>query len=197
VSTNYTDLQLDALRELANIGSGTAATALSSMCGTSIDIDVPRAAALPLVEAIDSCGPPDSEVTGVAVEVLGDMDATVLILFTDDDSAALCGLLGVEPGTEMGLSALGEIGNVLAASYVGALGSLTGLELEPAPPQVVTDMLGAMVGSVLLATAASDDVALLLDSSLKLEGAECSLSFLLVPTSEGVGRLLAGLGVAA
>jgi chemotaxis protein CheC len=80
---------------------------------------------------------------------------------------------------------------------VGALGSLSGLELEPAPPQVVTDMLGAMVGSVLLATAASDDVALLLDSALTLEGAECSLSFLLVPTSEGVGRLLAGLGVAA
>ena len=46
--SQYSDLQLDALRELANIGSGKASTALSSMLGRSVDITVPSAfSALP------------------------------------------------------------------------------------------------------------------------------------------------------
>ena len=56
MSTHYTDLQLDALRELANIGSGTASTALSTMLGRSVDISVPSASVLPMAEAVSSIG---------------------------------------------------------------------------------------------------------------------------------------------
>ena len=63
----FTDMQLDALRELANIGSGNAGTALSSMLGKSVDISVPTAAALPLAEAVAIAGAPDELRHGVVV----------------------------------------------------------------------------------------------------------------------------------
>jgi chemotaxis protein CheC len=195
VPPNYTELQLDALRELANIGSGTASTALSSMIGRSIDVSVPNARVLSFADAVDAAGPAEATVTSVVIPIFGDMDALVLLVFNDHDAEALCGLLGVEAGTEWGLSALGEVGNILGTSYVNALGQMTGLEMEPRPPQTATDMLSAIVATVLAAGAGASDVALMLDSDLIVEGESCSLSFMLVPEENGVNELLVRLGV--
>jgi chemotaxis protein CheC len=195
VSTQFSDIQLDALRELANIGSGTASTALSSMLGRSVDISVPTAAALPFADAVDAVGPADRIVCGIVIGVQGDMSATVLLLLGEGDAATLCGLLGVDPADEMAASALGEIGNIVGASYINALGAMTGLEMEPEPPQSATDMLGAIVATVLAGRAAGDDLALVLDSDLTVEGSDCSISFLLVPSSGGVRELLTRLGL--
>ena len=189
------DLQLDALRELANIGSGTASTALSTMLGRAVDISVPTAQALPFADAVDAVGPAEKLVTGVVIGVVGDMEATVLLLLGERDAATLCGLLGVDPDDELAPSALGEIGNIVGASYINALGAMTGLEMEPEPPQSATDMLGAIVASVLAGRAAGDDIALVLDSDLQVEGEDCAISFLLVPTTGGVQELLTRLGL--
>lgn len=192
---SYTELQLDALRELANVGSGTASTALAQMIGRDIDVSVPKALALPLADAVDAVGSAEDEVTGVALGLLGDLEGLVLMLFSAEDEQVLCGLLGVEAGTEIGRSALGEIGNILGASYVGALAAMTGMQLEPGTPHVVEDMQGAIVESALLPTAAESDVALLLDSDIKIEGESCSFTFLLLPAAGGVDQLLNRLGV--
>jgi chemotaxis protein CheC len=195
--TTYSDLQIDALRELANIGSGTAATALSGMLGQPVDISVPNPLLLPLNDAVEAVGAADAEVTGVVIGIVGDMEATVLMLFSPETANVLCPMLGVEAGTEIALSALQEIGNVLGASYTGALGTMTGLELEPTPPQAATDMLGSIVSSVLLAPGEDRDAVLLLDSDLTVEGGdECSPSFMFIPSSGGVNELLARLGLA-
>ncbi len=193
--TKYTDLQLDALRELANIGSGTASTALSSMLGRSVDISVPSAFVLPIADAVGSIGDAEAEVTGVVLGVVGEMQASVLLLFTPNDAKLMCGLLGVEAGTELGVSALKEIGNIVGTSYINALSEMTGMALEPTPPAAATDMLAAIVESVLAERAAAGDVALLLDSDLVVEREDCSVSFLLVPDQGGVEQLLARLGL--
>ncbi|HKI91428.1 MAG TPA: chemotaxis protein CheC [Gaiellaceae bacterium] len=196
MKTMYSDQQLDALRELANIGSGTAATALSKLVGRTIDVSVPTALALPLADAIDAVGAPEETVTAVVMPISGDLGAIVLLLFPPADAEVLCRLLGVEADSEVGRSALGEIGNILGSAYVGALGVMTGLALEPSPPESTTDMLGAIVATVLANGAEETDVAFVLDSNLDVEGAECSLSFMLVPSRAGVGAVLAGLGLA-
>jgi chemotaxis protein CheC len=193
--TQYTDLQLDALRELANIGSGTASTALSGMLGRSVDITVPNAYVLPMAEAVGSIGDHEAEATGVVLGVVGDMSASVLLLFSPNDAKQMCGFLGVEAGTEIGESALMEIGNIVGTSYINALASMTGMEIEPTPPATATDMLGAIVQTVLAEKAGSGDVALLLDSQLVIEESDASVSFLLVPDAGGVDQLLARLGL--
>ena len=194
--TRYTEMQLDALRELANIGSGTASTALSGMLGRAVDISVPNAKVLPFADAVEAAGNPEAEVTGIVLGIVGDMTGTVLLLVPPADADAMCRMLGVEPDDELGLSALGEIGNIVGTSYINALASMTGTDLEPTPPATATDMLGAIVESVLAATAQTGDVALVLDSNLMVEGEDCSISFLLVPDQGGVDQLLARLGLA-
>ena len=195
MTTQYSELQLDALRELANIGSGNAGTALSSMLGRPIDVSVPAAAVLSLADAVDAAGPPEANVTAVLIPVIGGMDAFVLLLFGTADRETLCGMLGVEPDSELGISALGEIGNILGTSYLNSLAAMTGLELEPRPPQTANNMLGAVVESVLSVGAATSDVVLMLDSDLIVEGEACSLSFLLLPSASGVDELLQHLGL--
>jgi chemotaxis protein CheC len=196
VSAQYTDLQLDALRELANIGSGTAGTALSGMLGRSVDISVPNALVLPLAEAVEATGPAEAQVTGIVLGVTGELAATVLLLVPPEDAATMCRMLGLEPGDEYALSALGEIGNILGTSYLNALAAMTGLAMEPTPPATATDMLGAIVQSVLAGHAQGGDVALLLDSDLAVEGEDCSISFVLVPDQGGVDLVLDRLGMA-
>jgi chemotaxis protein CheC len=197
MTPNYTELQLDALRELANIGSGTAGTALSSMLGRSIDISVPSARVLSFADAVDAAGPAEAQVSCVAMPIVGDIDALVMMIFQEDDVNTLYRLLGVDPGDELALSALGEIGNIVGTSYVGALGQMTMIEFEPKPPQTATDMLAAVVSSALAVGAGQGDVALLLDSNLVVEGESCSVSFMLIPSEDGVNELLGRLGVGA
>src|SRR3954447_11863384 len=95
--TTFSDMQLDALRELANIGSGNAGTALGSMLGKSVDISVPTAAALPLDEAVAIAGAPDELRYGVVVPIVGDFEAIVVLLFPEADATKLCAIYGIEP----------------------------------------------------------------------------------------------------
>jgi chemotaxis protein CheC len=191
----YNDQQLDALRELANIGSGTAGTALSSLIGRPIDISVPKAAALELADAVDAAGDPESIVWAVVVRVTGDLDAIALLVTGEPEAGTICGFLGVDPDDETGRSALGEIGNILVASYVGALAQMTGFELDLRPPDTARDMLAAIVATVLADASGGADLAIMLDSELEVEGEACALSFMLLPTPEGVDELLDRIGL--
>jgi chemotaxis protein CheC len=193
--STFSDLQLDALRELANIGSGNAGTALSSMLGKSVDISVPTAAALPLAEAVAIAGEPDELRYGVVVPVVGDFEAIVVLLFPEPDARTLCGIYGIEPSTADGYSMLGEVGNILGTNYINVLAQMVGMELEPKPPQVVEDMLGSILSTVLIGRGDDIDEALILDSDLLVEDENCSLSFLLLPNHGGIKELLGRLGL--
>lgn len=195
MTPRYTELQLDALRELANIASGNAATSLSQMLGREVGLNVPRVLALPLADAVEACGSPDDSTTSVVIPLDGDIEGVVLLLIEPEGAEALCGLLGVEADSEIGDSALREIGNILGTSCLNALASMTGLHLEPCPPHLTTDMLGAIVSSLALAQA-STELVLVLDSELEVANEPCSISFVLLPTDGGVTDLLAPLGLA-
>ena len=58
-------LQLDALREVANIGAGHAATALGQMVNSRIMISVPRVNILRLEEVPELLGQPDDPIAAV------------------------------------------------------------------------------------------------------------------------------------
>ena len=196
MTPRYTELQLDALRELANIASGNAATSLSQMLGREVGLNVPRVLALPLADAVEACGSPDESTTSVVIPLDGDIEGVVLLLIDPRGAETLCKLLGVEAWGEIGESALREIGNILGTSCLNALASMTGLHLEPCPPHLTTDMLGAIVSSLALSQTASTDLVLVLDSELEVADEPCSISFVLLPTDGGVTELLTPLGLA-
>jgi chemotaxis protein CheC len=196
VNARYSDLQLDALRELANVSSGTAATSLSRLLGRDVDLHVPRAFTLPLVDAVETFRDPAETAAGAALSVEGDIEGGVLLLLDKDGAETLCRLLDVEPGTEVGDSALGEVGNILGAAYLTALSSMTGLTMLPSAPQVMNGPYASILTSVLARTAGHSDTALVLDSELDITGSPCAISFLLLPESDGVLELLSPLGLA-
>jgi chemotaxis protein CheC len=196
VTHPYTAVQLDALRELTNIASGTAATALSQLLGREVELSVPLVQSLPLLEALQDSGSDDDALSGVAIPVEGDFDAVMLMLIPPGHGKTLCRLLGVEPDTEMADSALREVGNILGAAYLGALGSRTGLSLFPSPPQLGRAGLGSLVSTVLAERPDALDAVLMLDSELEVADEICSLTFLLLPTARSTFELLAPLGLA-
>jgi chemotaxis protein CheC len=192
----YTELQLDALREVANIGSSTAAGSLSSLIGMPVDVRASAVHAMPLAAAIEQAGPGETIVTTVGISVTGDLEALVLMVMRSPSSAAACRLIGVAEESEVGRSALVEMGNILTASYIGALAAFTGLRLEPLPPEFARDMLRAVMASALLIDARDEQV-LLLESTLTVAGQECSPTFLFTPSRGGVDDIFERLRVAA
>ena len=192
--TRYTEQQLDALGELANIGSGTAGTALSTLIGRPVDISVPHVRALPVEEAVAAAGDADREVRATLVPITRDLQGSALIVFPPQDAAALCRMLGTDPEGEDGASALAEIGNILCSSYLVALGSMLDVDIDPRPPETAWDLLGAIVASVLLAQGEIGEV-LILDSELLVEAASVGLEFMLLPLERGIGDLLERLGL--
>jgi chemotaxis protein CheC len=189
--------QLGAMHDLAVAGSETAAGTLSALVGRPVELLDPQGVALPVAEAIDRCGPAAAIVTAIAVPTAGDLDGLALICMPQLTVDTLCGLLGVRPGDgDIACSALCEVGNILGSSYLGALSNLTGLRLEPGCPQRVVDMLGAILGSAFIASG-DGETALLLESTLSVADAECSLSFLFMPSPRGLHGMLCRLGAAA
>jgi chemotaxis protein CheC len=191
----YSDMQLSAIQEIANIGTGNAATALSQLVGASVDIDPPIAEFVSLQDAAERLGPVETPVVAVLTPVVGDAPANILLAVPFDAAAALCGMLGTEPLSDMGRSALQEVGNILTASYLTAMASFTGLSVEPAPPLLAVDMLGAVVDGVFAMAAADTDSVLFLKTGIRIADAYCDFGFLFVPEQDSVAALLGALGL--
>ena len=192
-----TVFELDALREAANIGSGGAARALEGLLRRPVTLGIPDASLVPLEQTLGSVGSAGSETTVVILDVLGDVEAIVILAIGGGGVEVLCRLLGAEPGTAFAASALGELGNILSSSYLSALAQLAGLELAPSPPRVAAAQLEAIVTGLLLASPVDARQALLLECDLELDDEGCLFRLLLVPTEGGAGRLLHGMGVGA
>jgi len=192
----FNDLQRSALREIANIGSGHAATALSQLLGRPVDISYSEALLTVLAEAIDRIGAPMSRSALVDTPIRAD-GGTVLLVFPDDTGEQLCQLLDTSLSDEIGLTALQEVGNILATSYLNAIVEMTGMELEPEPPTVEVDLLGQLLSQSGAGGGSPADPTVLMRSQLTVEASTAKFSFLFIPRIGSVDALLERLGVGA
>jgi chemotaxis protein CheC len=190
----FSELQQSALREIANIGSGHAATALSQLLGRPVEISYSEAMLTVLAEAIDQIGAPMSRSALVDTPIKAD-GGTVLLVFPDETGEELCQLLGTSMSEELGLTALQEVGNILATSYLNAIVEMTGMELEPEPPTVEVDMLGRLLSHSAASSGSPTDPTVLMRSQLTVEASSAKFSFLFVPRIGSVETLLERLGV--
>jgi chemotaxis protein CheC len=192
----YTEMQIDALREVANTGSGHAAGDLSEMLGRSLDITVPRAVVTDIQSAIELLGGAESEVYAVGIRVGGDIEAMLVAMFAPPQAESLCRLLGIDAQSDMGRSVLQEVGNVLACAYANVLSEMSGIAFAVHPPSVLTDMLGSIISSLVATTTRDIENVLLIDSTIGANDADATMSVLFVPFDDGIERLLQHLGVA-
>ncbi len=196
-------VQLDALREIGNIGAGNAATALAKLINSRIDMNVPQVSILPFAEVPDLIGGADIPVVGLYLKVSGDAPASILFILPIERAAALVDLLmGWEIGTtnhegfsDMDISALMEIGNILAATYLSSLEMFTDLRFIPSVPALGMDMAGALLNAVLAELGDVADHVLVLETELKRDGQGVVGNFFLLPDPGSLEIILGALGV--
>ena len=199
-SSSLSAVQLDALREVANIGAGHAATALSQMTGHSIMINVPALAVTPRSRIAELLEQPDGEVAAVDVSMVGDLTGQTLLVFSYAAAKRLAGLLTGRASEEGELSvlersAVQEVGNILASAYLNALSQIVGGVLLPTPPTVDTGM-GSRVVCDAAARRPGDDPVLSINTRFTLEkGPEIRGTFLVLPDEASLSRMLAELRV--
>jgi chemotaxis protein CheC len=182
-------LQLDALREVANIGAGHAATALSQMTQRKIMIAVPEVNVRPLEEVADLFGRADQVICAVLMHMMGDLTGRAMIMFPDESARNLCDiLLRRAPGTTttfeaMEQSGLKEVGNILVSAYLTALSDFMGMMLVPSVPSLVIDQAGAILTTTYLNFGHDRDYVFCVETAFEVAGAQDQLRghFLLLP----------------
>jgi chemotaxis protein CheC len=182
------ELQLDALREVANIGAGHAATALSQLTGRTVMIGVPEVNVRPLEDVSELLGPSDEVIAAVLMHMMGDLTGRTLVLLPVTSARILCDILLRRPsgGTAefgpMEQSSIKEVGNILASAYMNALSDFMGMMLVPSVPSLVVDLSAAVLTTAYLNFGHDRDFVFCVDTSFRVEGSEPLRGhFLLLP----------------
>ena len=198
---NLTELQMDALREIGNVGAGNAATALSQIINRKIDMSVPKVSIMPLGDVPDVVGGADVMVAGVYLRVFGLAPGSILFLLPRDSTFYLVDMLMGRPQgttevlTEMDESAVMEIGNILAGAYLNALSHFTQLTLLPSIPALAVDMAGAILSVILIQLGQIGDHALVIETEFTSEFEGVNGHFFLIPDPGSLGTILTAIGV--
>ena len=198
------DIQYDVLREIGNIGAGNATTALSQMLNQKMDMSVPKVALVPFNEISDVMGSEDQTVVGIMLGFEGDVEGMMMFLFDTKSAHHLVNTLmmrdkedGVEEGAEfsdMDMSALNEIGNIVSGSYLTAISKLTNLKMISTVPEMTIDMIGALLSVPASEFGKYGDKLLLIQSQFG-ELDFVNGYFLMIPELESYDKLLESLGV--
>lgn len=198
---SLTALQLDALKEIGNVGAGNAATALSQILNRKIEMTVPQVSILPLGDVPEVVGGPDAPVAGVYLRVFGPAPGSILFLLPKESAFYLVDMLMNRPhGTTsvlsaMDESALMEIGNILAGAYLNSLSFFTKLTLLPSIPALAMDMAGALLSIVLIQLGQVGDYALVIETEFTTETEGVKGHFFLIPDPGSLGTILTAIGV--
>ena len=195
---NLNSMQLDALKEVTNIGAGNGATVLSQLLNKKIDMSVPSVNIINFNDFYRGI-PEDEIVTGILVRVLGDAPGNILFIFRQEEAENIIEILmgsQQELDGEMANSVLCEIGNIISASYMNAISSLTSLRLMPSVPAVAYDMLSAILTTTFIETAQVSDSVLEIKTMLLGEQSEkIGGDFYYIPMPGSLEKILNSIGV--
>ncbi|GAC1515331.1 MAG: chemotaxis protein CheC [Gemmatimonadaceae bacterium] len=197
-------VQLDALREVANIGAGHAATALSTMTGATIMISVPQINIARLEDVPPQITAPEEPVAAVLMHMLGDLTGRTLLVFPKPTAIRLAELMlrrpqGSSPDLgELEQSAIKEAGNILSGAYMNALSDFMGLMLLPSPPSLAVDMSGAVLTTTYLNFGSDRDFVFCVESEFVMKdiGERLRGFFLLLPDVASLQAILRAIRVA-
>jgi chemotaxis protein CheC len=196
------EAQLDALKEISNIGMGHAATALSQLIGEQIRLRVPRVTVTDISQVPELMGGAEKVVAGITLQILGDARGNILLVFPRESAQRLlaCLLRQEEKGlvlNEISVSTLKEVGNILASAYLNALGSLLHMTLIPSVPLFAYDMAGAVVDYVLIELSQAGDLALMVETEFhgaSSDAAAIKGHFFLLPDPASLHLVLDAVG---
>ena len=134
------DMHLDVLKEIGNIGSGNAATSLSSMLNTPVEIEVPNISLINYDHVSQYLGGKDRKVIGLALGLEADIEGVMLHVVQPKFASRIVNafypkeIQTLEDINEMDLSAVKETSNITTAAYVNSMATMTDTFINITPP---------------------------------------------------------------
>lgn len=185
-------LERDVLSEIANIGAGHAATALSKLLERPIEQDVADVKYVPLSDVPYELGGPEQLAVGSIVELEGEFSGQLFMLLDIENAEQVISIMTGNPMRELDahtlpdfseieFSALAEVTNIIGSSYLAAISEMTGLKIRPSIPALCADMVGAVLGPLLSEAGMAGDRAVLFESALFSDQKQIFGNLFLVP----------------
>ena len=181
------NMNFDVLTEIGNIGAGNAVTALSQMINAKVDMYVPQVKMLTFQQ--------------LANVIEGDIEGSMLFMLGSEDAHRLVEqLLGMKPQaddtfSEMEMSALMELGNIITGAYLSAISKMTNLTISPSVPYLSVDMAGAILSVPAIEFGKLGDQALLIESRFRDMDVDISGYFIMIPTLDSYDSIMRALGI--
>ncbi|MGN0312782.1 MAG: chemotaxis protein CheC [Lachnospiraceae bacterium] len=194
------NIYFDVLKEIGNIGAGNATTAIASMLQLRLNMSVPKVQLLTFPELGGAIGGEEEQVVGIYLEVENDISGSMMFVLKMESARYLVNKLMMKedgydgPFDEMEMSALKEIGNIIAGSYLSALASMTNLVITSSVPYLAVDMAAAILSVPAIQFGQYGDNALLIQTEF---GDETLIDgyFILLPDLESYSKILSSLGI--
>ncbi|HHT98125.1 MAG TPA: chemotaxis protein CheC [Clostridiales bacterium] len=199
-------MQFDVFRELGNIGAGNAVTALSKLTNLRIDMAVPTVSFLEFNEIAEKVGGADKDIAGILINLSGDIEGMMMYILSTKATRSLVNLMmgsftttalneDIENYSDIELSALKEVGNIISGAYLSSLSALTNLTIITSVPYLSIDMAGAVLSVPAIEFGKISDKALLIDTEFGTSDNSVNGYFVLIPSLDSYGVILKSLGL--
>ncbi len=195
-------LELDTIREIGSIGTGNAATALSGILNHQVQITLPDVQIMGYNQAIDWIGGPENITAGVLVRLSGEVNGIMLsvqqlsFLNLILRSMSMQEVSDYEHLSELEISALVEVGNIIISTFINAISNLAGITIKTTVPAFAVDMQGAILAVPMAEYGGQSDYILTIGTDFICGEQRVPCRLLLSPDMRSLDYLLRKLGVA-
>jgi chemotaxis protein CheC len=173
--------QLEPLKELATIGAGNGATAISKMLDQEVLFEPPEIDLLKVEDVEENISQQDEVVTGVLSQLTGGLTGVVLLIFNPQNAQQIENMLTENP--ELKISALNEMVNIFLGSALKAVVTFLGMSISHSVTSQATDMLGALIDPVISKLGEKSEEVLIIKVKLKTRDVIFKALFLTDPES--------------
>lgn len=202
---SLTAYQLDTLKEIGNIGSGNAATSLSMLLNHKVDMKVPAVRVVGFDQMMDLVGGAEKLIVAVYLRIEGEAPGNMFFVLSPNEAESFVReMTGIKsftldnpPFDELAVSAIQELGNILAGAYLSALSDFIDVMLQPSVPLLTIDMAGAILAEGLLELSQVSDYAIIIDTIINNDDDSQPIKghFFLLPDPESFTKIFDRLGV--
>lgn len=175
---NLTEMEMDALKEIGNIGTGNAATTLSKLLKRDIEIIIPEMKFIEISKLANEFGGPEKIVTSSYIEIMGELNGEALLIFPRDCAEKVVDIMmSQDMGSskmmdDMAQSAFKEMSNIFVGSYLSSLADFFHIRILPSIPHMTTDMLQSIMDFIIARVSNHSDTILGIKTKVEVKDIE-------------------------
>ena len=201
--TSYSELNeehIDALREMGNIGAGNAATSLGVLLNEDVIIDIPRVRIEDYTSVMNLLGGPEEKCVAVLIRFFGDAEGVILFILTLEDAKRIMDIFVADDDSDpsglsdMKISMIKELGNILGSSYVGSMSKLTDMRIDLSIPHIAIDMTGAILAAPIIEYGAHDSKVLFIEERFSTKDSNMNSHVILFTGMQTLREIMDRLG---